>query len=132
MSTNGTKDGVTVDQHGQVVAENGDEFLTWEELSTPQIREMVVPGYGGKKIQYRSFVPLDELSEMQRRYLAKNPKDFFGYFQAILKAVMMRPAYSEQFARALGKMDGGVASQICTDVIGADEARKLEAGLKNQ
>lgn len=113
----------------QADAVTPDEFLTWDDLSVQNTKRKFVPKYN-KWIEYRRFVPLDELARYQAAYLAGDKKDYFNYFLALLRFGLINPAItSDDALRAVRKSDGGLLQEIISDMVSSKEAAEISAGL---
>lgn len=110
--------------------DDDQNFLTWEELTIPQIKTRFVPELG-KSVKYLSFVPLDKLLEFQARArLTTQNKDLIGFYAMILQYVMVLPACrTPEAARAAMKGNAPLLLSIAEEVAGKKEADEMRVEL---
>lgn len=108
-----------------------DQFLTWDELSTLTTQKLYIAKYK-KWVEFLSFVPLEDMAELQAKYMANNKKDYLGYSLAVLQAVMVNPPLKTiEAARSLKRADSGVLFEIVGRVVSTQEAEAIEENLGN-
>jgi hypothetical protein len=107
------------------------EFVSLEELSTLSTTKMPLPKYGNKFVEFMSYIPLEDMAELQAKYLG-NKKDYLGYSMAVLKIVMVNPPIKtpESF-NALRRADSGVLLEIVGRVVSSQQAQEISENLGN-
>lgn len=112
--------------------DNSTDFVTWDDLSTVKTTRLPLAKYGGKIVEFLNYIPLEDMAELQAKFMANNRKDYLGFSTAVLKYVMVNPPLkTDESVRAARKADSGVLLEIIGRVTSTQLAQEINDNLGN-